>query len=902
VITPGTRIGPYAVVDSLGAGGMGEVYRATDSRLKRQVAIKVLPAAVTADADRLARFQREAEVLASLNHPNIAALYGLEEADGLKALVMELIEGPTLADRIAQGPVPIAEALAIARQIAHALAAAHDQHVVHRDLKPANIKLRPDGDVKVLDFGLAKALDPAPTSSVSMSPTITSPALMTGTGTILGTAAYMSPEQAAGKPVDRRTDVWAFGAVLFEMLAGRRPFEGETVPHVIAAVLKDEPDWTALPPSTPASIRKLLRRCLEKDRRKRLADAATAGLECDEALSSPSGGAATAAATTHWPRALWLAGGGAVIGAVIAAVVALALWPAAPPAPASTRFTIELPADQVFTRSGRHVLALSPDGRHLVFVANNRLNLRSFEELTTVPIEGTSIDPSEPIFSPDGQWIAFWSNGNLKKIPVGGGTAIALADTGNPYGMSWHGDRILVAQENPPAIVEVPAGGGRPKLLLEFDRAKNELVQSPQLIEDGRALLFTLGSGAGDWDSATIVVQDLATGARSTVVEGGTDGRLLPDGQLVYTRDATLFTVRYDAGRRTTAGAPVPVQQRILQSVGGFSGASMVALSNAGTLAYVPDDTYGSDRVFLWMTRKGETEKIDLPARQHWPGFAGIAVSPDGKRVVARMLGASSSQTDVWIADLVRKAYTRLSFSGTATDPIWTPDGNRVCYEDSDALLCQPADGSAPASPVFTQPGMSTIVGMSRDAASMVFVMNTPKTGFDLWLAPSKPPYKAVPLIVMPGNDGAASISPDGRWMAYTSEESGTDEVYVRPFPAVNQNRWQVSTAGGLAPRFSRDGRELYYIATGTAGASSALTLMAAKVLPGVAFSTAPPEVVTALPSGVRGFDTAPDGRFILSVPAGSTLPGTSAQRQSFVVVQNWPEILRKQLPAAGTR
>jgi Tol biopolymer transport system component len=899
-LVSGSRLGHYEIAGTLGVGGMGEVYRATDTRLKRQVALKVLPPSVTADPDRLARFQREAEVLASLNHPNIAGLHGIDESDGVKALVMELVEGPTLAERIAQGPIPVDEALTIARQIAEALAAAHDQNIIHRDLKPANIKLRTDGEVKVLDFGLAKAMDQGSgigdqgsgKTMLANSPTITSPA-MTMHGVILGTAAYMSPEQAAGRPVDRRTDLWAFGVVLMEMLTGRQVFAGESVTDVIASVLKDDPDWKALPASTPPSIHRLLRRCLERDRKKRWPDAAAARLECDDALAPVAPGAYTipAPAGSRWHLAGALAAGIAMAG-----FAAWLLWPARPlPTPvANTKFAIELPSGQIFTRSGRHVLALSPDGRHLAYVANNQLNVRSLNDLSTKPIDGTvDADPSSPVFSEDGQWIAFWASGRLKKIPVTGGTPIGLADTGNPFGLSWHGDRILLASEQPRAILEVPSGGGQPKALLEFDASKDELAQSPQLIDGGRALLFTLRTGTGPWDGAAIVVHDMATGQRTTLVDGATDGRLLRDGRLVYTRDATLFAVEYDGTRRAVVGSAVAVQQRILQSVGGFSGASMAAFSDTGSLAYVPDESFDTQRVLLWMSRTGQLQPAGLPARPHWGGAYGFALSPDGKRVAIRMVGTSGADTDVWVADLERKAYSRLTFTGSATDPIWTPDGSRVCYEDSDALMCQPFDGSAAASRLFARSGLSTVAALSPDAASVLLIVNNPRTGFDLWLAPNRPPYDAAPLVEMQGNDSHASLSPDGRWLAYSSEASGADEVYVRPFPDAEKGRWQVSTSGGVAPRFSRDGRELYYFHSRTAGTSIALTLMAARVLPGATFATAAPVALTSMPVGVRGIEPSADGRFLISAPVAAVTPTETDSRQRIIVVQHWREALQ---------
>jgi len=907
-LTSGTRLGPYEVGNSIGEGGMGEVYRATDTRLKRQVALKVLPAAVTADPDRLARFQREAEVLASLNHPNIAAIYGVEDGPAeaghhRRALVMELVEGPTLADRIAQGPVPLAEALTIARQIAEALEAAHDQNIIHRDLKPANIKLRPDGTVKVLDFGLAKAMDQgsglgAPESGhtrLANSPTITSPA-MTMHGVILGTAAYMSPEQAAGRPVDRRTDMWAFGVVLLEMLSGRRVFDGETVSEVIASVLKDEPDWTTLPPDTPASVRKLLRRCLERDRRKRMPDAAVARLECDDAIGSPRE-AAVAAATARTSPGPWPALLGVVAGSLAVGLLAWSFWPAAPAAPPSTRFAIDLPADQVFTRAGRHVLALSPDGMHLVYIANRALYLQSFNELTSAMIGGTdNADPSEPVFSPDGAWIAFWSNGTLKKIPVAGGSAIELAQVDNPLGLTWTGDQIVVGQ--PRTVLQVPADGGTVQTLMTIDKSAGEWIQTPQLVDDGRAILFTLRTDERDWSGSNIVVQDLASGTRTTLVEGATDGRALPGGLLLYARDNALFAVGFDPRQRETSGPTVPLERGVLPSVGGFTGASQMAWSPSGTLAYAVDDL-GADSALTWMTRQGSLQPTALPARPMFQGPRSFSLSPDGKYVSIRLMGASRSQTDVWIGDIGRGTFTRLTSSGTATDAQWTPDGRRVCYRESPYdVRCQPFDGSAPAENLFQLNRLSTLAEFSRDGEWLLLSISGQNGGFDIWVTPNRPPYEAKPLLASDANEGMAVLSPDGRWLAYQSNESGRDEIYVRPFPNVGQARWQVSASGGAAPRWSRDGRELYFLGLESAGVTLRATLTAVPVIAGASFTTGTAVPIGQMQSSVRGYDVAPDGRFLI----GSVGSSSGATRQRVVVVQNWLDSLRRQLavpPAA---
>ena len=896
-LEPGTRLGVYEIAEQIGAGGMGEVYRATDTRLKRQVALKVLPALVTADPERLARFEREAEVLASLNHHNIAALYGVEEGGSTRALVMELVDGPTLADRIAQGPMPIGEVLAIAQQIATALAAAHEQGIVHRDLKPANIKLRSGDEVKVLDFGLAKAMEPGTSSGDQMSgrayaPTITSPAHMTSAGVILGTAAYMSPEQAAGKTVDRRTDLWAFGVVLFEMLTGRRLFDGESVSHVIAAVLKDDPDWTALPADVPTGLRKLLKRCLEKDRRKRLSDAATAALECEEAAASPPD---PQVSTSLAPRRSSISVLSLVFvfvaGGMIAGAIAWRLWRSPVPQP-STRSVVELPADQSFTRAGRHLLALSPDGMQLVWVANQRLFMHSFRDLTTKEVPGTErVDPSEPVFSPDGAWIAFWSNGGLHRIPVGGGTSIQLAQVENPFGLSWTGDQILVGQSR--AIVQVPANGGAVRTIVTVDHRDGDWLQSPQLIDQGRAVLFTLRMDAGDWNRSNIVVQDLASGTRTTVVQGGTDGRVLPAGVLIYARDNALFGVAFDEHRRTIGGNTVPLERDVLPSVGGFSGASHVAWSPSGGLAYVMD-TSGAETSLAWMTRQGHTEPTALPARQQSNSFASLRLSPDGKRVAIRLVGTSQSQTDVWIGDIGRGTYTRLTSSGTATDPVWTPDGARVCYTETATVRCQVYDGSAPAQALFRLDRVSTIAGISRDDKWMLLNVNAQNGNFDLWAGPNRPPFSMMPLLATAAGEAPGELSPDGRWVMYRSDESGRDEIFVRPFPDVSQARWQVTTAGGTAPRWSSDGRAVYFLTNGSGGASLQYKLTTVPVTTQPSFATGTPVILGEVP--FTSYDVSADGRILISAFGSGSSAGRARQR--IVVVQHWMDDLRSRIAA----
>ena len=903
-LAPGSRLGHYDIADAIGAGGMGEVYRATDTRLKRHVALKVLPSSVTADPERLARFQREAEVLASLNHPNIAALHGIEENGGVKALVMELVEGPTLADRLAQGPIGVEEALTIARQIADALVAAHDRGIIHRDLKPANIKLRPDGEVKVLDFGLAKAMNQGQGSGIgdqgagktmlANSPTITSPA-MTMHGVILGTAAYMSPEQAAGRPVDRRTDLWAFGVVVMEMLSGRPVFGGESVSEVIASVLKDEPDWKSLPASTPPAIHRLLRRCLERDRKKRWPNAATARMECDDALTLPNDSRARSVlAPASMSR--WAVAAGFIAGAVIVATLGWARWPSPAPAPESSRFAIDLPADRQFTRAGRHVLALSPDGMQLAYVANRQLFLHSFRTLESREIAGTAnTDPSEPVFSPDGAWLAFWSDGALRKIPVVGGSAVKLVDAANPLGLSWSGDQIVAGQ--PRSVLQVSADGSASKTLLTVDKAAGEWIQSPQLIDEGRAVIFTLRTNERDWNSSDIVVQDLATGQRITVIKGATDGRVLPGGLLIYARETAMFAVAFDARRRVSSGETVALDRDVMPSAGGFSGASQFAPSASGSLAYAVDRTSAESDV-VWMTRQGTIEPTRFPAQRYFFAPNALALSPDGKRVAARLVGTTGSQTDIWIGDMTRGTFSRLTSTGTGTDPVWTPDGSKVCYRSNpNALHCQPFDGSAASIPLFQLEALSTITDISRDGAQLLLNVSA-STGFDIWSVPNRAPFEPKPLLSTPFDENGAAFSPDGRWIAYTSAEGGRDDVYIRPFPNVGAARWQVSTSGGTGPRWSNDGRELYYLSTETGGAALRLTLTAVPVQTGASVTFGAPVPIGVVTSGARGYDVAPDGRFLVVQPASASGP----TQPRIVVVRNWLDEVKSKLSPGSSR
>jgi serine/threonine protein kinase len=643
VMAAGHRIGAYEVVGPIGAGGMGEVYRARDSKLHREVALKLLPVEMRTDPDRLARFAREARLLAALNHPNIGAIYGIEESDGLQALVLELVEGPTLADRVAQGPIPINEALPIARQIVDAIEAAHEQGIIHRDLKPANIKLRPDGTVKVLDFGLAKALENTRAGepggagrNLTQSPTIS--LAVTEAGIILGTAAYMSPEQAKGRAADKRADVWAFGCVLFEMLTGRGAFAGDDVSDILAAVLRGEPDWTALPVALPSPIRTLIEGCLTKDRKACIAYISTARFLLADRQLEAAAVQEPFPAPGPRPKRVSLV---VTTGLVAAAISGIVVWMVKPSTnqsvPAVTRFSIPLSEDQRFTSAGRQMLAISPDGTQVVFVANQRLYLRSMSESEPRAIVGTETSgaATSPVFSPDGQFLAFWSGADrtLKRIAVTGGTAMTICQADALFGLTWGADGILFGQTK--GIMRVAAEGGTPELLVTVN---GEQVYGPQALPGGRGTLFTTvsglpGRGRERWDSARIMVQASSGREPQALFEGGSDARYLPSGQIVYAVEGRLFAVSFNLSELKVMGKPVLVIEGVARSTP-TTGAAQFSVSNTGALAYIPGPASTSavpQFNLALLNAAGKVEMLKLPPR----AYETPRVSPDGKQIRA---------------------------------------------------------------------------------------------------------------------------------------------------------------------------------------------------------------------------------------------------------------------------
>ena len=890
-LQPGRRLGPYEVVAAIGAGGMGEVYRAHDTKLHRDVALKILPDAFAADPDRLARFEREAQVLASLNHPNIAGIYGLEDADGVKALALELVEGPTLADRIAQGPIPVDDALPIARQIAEALEAAHDAGIIHRDLKPANIKLRPDGTVKVLDFGLAKLGAPdssRASSSASYSPTLTTPA-MTGMGVILGTAAYMAPEQARGKPVDKRADIWAFGCVLYEMLTGARAFDGDDVTVVMASIIKSEPEWHGLPPDTPRAVRMVLQRCLQKDPKQRLRDIGDARLALEGAFDAAPAAAATPAMQPRpsaWRRAAPWAGGfaaGALLVAIAGAVTLTYRVDAEPVAP--TRFAVTLPEGDRLPGATGTLLAISPDGRTVLYrTMKSGENTFSLYRRTMDQLEATRIgdgNVGEALsFSPEGRWIAFTVGTTLKKIPAAGGTAQTLAELpSTARGASWGADDTIVLGGQGAGLIRVPAAGGAVATLTTPDSGR--LHWYPQVLPGGRAVLYTSSEQRPDGGELEIV--DLDTGERRVLLPGS-GGRVLPSGHLVFLRGGSLWAVAFDSSRLETIGTPVPVVEGVRVEPGG---AVQFAVAGDGTLTYLQGGI-GTARRLAWVDRQGREELIAAPPRFYvYP-----RLSPDASRVASDV---RDLENDIWIWEFARQTLSRLT-SDPAPDqyPAWTRDGRRILFfsgrQGSLAAFSQAADGSGSAQRLGGAVSNIDQASVSPDGTRLLVRTRGPSSE-DIATLSLDGTGRLEPLLQSKFTERNAEISPEGRWLAYQSDESGSMEVYVRPFPLVDSGRWQISAGGGGKPVWTRNGRELLYL-------TAMATLMSVPIHPGPDFkfgnSTAIVDLSQYSLSGAgRDFDISPDGQRVL-VLKDAVPQGADAQIH---VVQHWLEDLKRLVP-----
>jgi serine/threonine protein kinase/Tol biopolymer transport system component len=875
--TPGSRIGPYQLASRIGAGGMGEVYRARDTTLNRQVAIKVLLPAVANDPDRLARFRREAQVLAALNHPHIAQIHGFEEADGVRALVMELVDGPTLADRIAGGAIAMVDALPIATQIAEALEAAHEQGIIHRDLKPANIKVRDDGTVKVLDFGLAKALATegasAPADATS-SPTLSAHA--TATGLILGTAAYMSPEQARGRPVDRRADLWAFGCVLYEMLTGQRAFPGEGASDTLAHVLMKEPDWHALPADTPVPIRRLLRRCVEKDRKKRLDSATAARLEIDDARADPS--ARPPARERVSTRMAWFVAAASIVAALAAGVAAMLPWRRVAPELAVLRLDVTTPQTSDPTS-----FALSPDGRQVVFVAagdsGSQLWLRRLDQTMAQPLPDTE-GATFPFWAPDSRAIGFFADAKLKRLDLPGGKAQELADAANGFGGAWSRDGVIVYAANAiSGLLRVPATGGTPTSITR--PVPGELGHRfPQFLPDGRRFIFWIGPGLPEVQGLYLSSLDAAEKHRLVAADGS--GAYAHPGYLLWPRQGALVAAPFDAVLGTVSGDAEPIVAAVGSNV--TTNRTAFSVSNAGLLAYRTGVT-GRVRL-VWMDRGGTVMQVLGSPDENTLLYP--EPSPDGQRIVVQR--TVQGNMDIWQIDAARGIPSRVTIDANVdSTAFWSPDGNRLIFRSNRNgvydLYEKPASGTEDEQRLFTSTDDKIPSDWSTDGRFLLYVNENKETGRDLWALPLQPQGVGTPFPLVRSRFGEdqGQFSSDGRWIAYRTNESGLDEIYVQAFPGPG-GKTRVSTQGGSQPRWRRDGKELFFVAPNG-------TLMAVPValpLNGQAPNVGAPVALFATRLTSRGspkqqYAVAPDGqRFLMVVSADETIIPT------ITVVQNW--------------
>ena len=886
MLVAGSKLGPYEIIGAIGAGGMGEVYQAHDTKLGRDVAIKILPEAFAHDPERLSRFQREAKMLASLNHPNIATIHGLEHSNGTSYLVMELVSGETLAERVKRdGAVPIEEALAICKQIAEALEAAHEKGIIHRDLKPANVKVTPEGKVKVLDFGLAKAFaGDVADSNPSQSPTLSMAATMHGV--ILGTAAYMSPEQARGKSVNKATDIWAFGCVLYELLCGRPAFEGEDITEILAAVVKTEPDWSRLTESTPPSIRMLLRRCLRKDRRERFQDAADVRIEIEEALTAPAVHKVRNASIWRWAMLSGIAC--LLVGSIVTGIVVWKTKPDMTPQPVS-RLAVELPpSDQLPLElsqvQGSRVLAISPDGSRIAFVAihegKQQIYLRAMDSLESKAVPGTERAVS-PFFSPDGKWLGFSVGGKLTKVMADGGAPLVLCDAPNVTGVTWgDNDTIVFARQfGNFGLSKVSAAGGDQEAITTRDPIKEEESHRwPELLPGGKAVLFTQWSR--DLEGVQIVVQRLDGSERRVLVRGGSDAHYLPTGHLVYARAGVLLAVPFDLSRLEVTGNPIPVAEGVSLSP---EGVAQFGISNTGSLVYVPGGLQGAGRKLVWLDRKGVEQPLSAPPR----AYQTPRLSPDGLRLAVVIQGAND---DIWIYDIPRQTFTRLTFEGRNLNPLWTPDGKRIIFRASPVggerlnLFWKLADGSGEAERLTVSDYSQVPSSLSPDGQVLIFNQLDPTTNYDLWVLPLTGDRKPRPFLQTPRNEWFSDLSPDGHWLAYASDESGQNEIYIRPFPTGGA-KWQISTEGGIRPSWTRNGELVY---------PNGDKMMAVSIATQPTVSVGTPRLLFERHyEGALNYDVTADGQRFLMLKSSEQ----DQKATQIVVVQNWFEELKRRVP-----
>jgi Tol biopolymer transport system component/predicted Ser/Thr protein kinase len=907
-ILSGRRLGPYEILSAIGAGGMGEVYKARDTRLDRIVAIKVLPAHLADRAELRERFDREAKTIASLNHPHICTLYDTGHQDDIDFLVMEYLEGETLAQRLVKGALPIQQVLQYAIEISDALDKAHRKGVTHRDLKPGNIMLTKSG-TKLLDFGLAKLKQEVAPANVPLSDLPTAKDPLTAQGTILGTLQYMAPEQVEGKEVDARTDIFAFGAVVYEMATRKRAFEGKSQASLIAAILEREPPaMSSLQPVTPPALDRVVKKCLAKEPDDRWHAAKDL---CDELKWIAEAGSRVASAPTAAEKGIRVLGrrplmfglGALLLGAVIASLAVWNLKPSPPPQPV-TRTVINLPpGQQLAGLDGGSAVALSPDGTHLAYVATQggtqQLYLRAMDSLDTRLIPGTEGGVS-PFFSPDGQLVGYFAGGKLKKISVSGGAALTLGDAGIPHGASWGSQGMIAFSPTAvSALQQVPDAGGAPQPLTRLGKGEAS-HRWPEFLPGGKAVLFAAAPGTTNWSSAQVAVQSVGTDERRNLAQG-TYPRYAPSGHLVFAQGGSLMAVPFDPKRLAVTGAAVPIVEGVLQSTS--IGGAQYSFSATGSLVYVPGGLQAAQSRLVWVSRSGAEQPLAAPAH----AYRGLRISPDGRRVAVAI---QEQETQVWLYDIPRETLTRLTFEGNQNyNPVWTPDGKPIAFESDKEgplnIFWQLADGSGGLERLGTSEHINAPMSWSPDGQLLAFIEVTPTTGLDIWVlrlgdlspgsgqissAASGQVRKAQPFLRTPFNESVPRLSPDGRWLAYISDESGRYEIYLQPYPGPG-GKSQISTDGGTEPVWNPNGRELFY--------RRGDKMMSVEITMQPSFSVGKPKVLfegryLPTPATSPNYDVSADGqRFLMLKP---TEQAQAAPTQINVVL-NWFEELKQKVP-----
>lgn len=895
-LAPGTSLGQYRIVEHLGAGGMGTVYKATDTKLGRQVALKLLRPETIEDAEGIARFEREARTLASLNHPHIAAIYGFEEHDGVRFLALEYLPGPTLAERLRRGVLPIREAMSVSRQIAEALEAAHAKNIMHRDLKPANIKVSESGQVKVLDFGLAKSVE-RPREVSPEGNTATMIEKLTQSMTIVGTAAYMSPEQACGKELDSRTDIWSFGCVLYETLTGKQTFRGKTVTEILAAVVEREPDWQALPAATPVPVRALLKRCLRKDPQTRLRDIGDAQIELEDLLAAPAQEDLARKETAITRRTAISALSGAAAGAAATGIFAISRYRGATPRNL-TRFAITIPDGEVLVPSFNKRVAISPDGTRIAFNTNSpgldNFYLRSLSELESRRVKDVS--GGAAFFSPDGRWVGFFLTKAptcVRKLAVSGGAPVTVCASDSFSGATWaDGDIIYFVAENPGGIVSVPAAGGQPKEVVSIDFGKGERQHKyPCALSGGKAVLLTVTTAdIATFDEAHVVVVSPETRQKKVLVEGGTHPRYSPSGHLLYAHDGKIFAIRFDPKSLEATGQPFAVLEGVQMSRN--TGVANYDVSASGDLAYIPGNCDGGARTLVWVDRNGRAEPAGLAAKS----YLHPRLSPDGRRVAIEIEGPSH---DLYVYDFGRGVLANITTDGVSHWPLWSPDGTQLGYRSGPMgkfkLWLVPADRSRPPEQLPATGVSQSAESWSPDGRSIAYTAATLGVPPSIMVAHVEGGHQAEPFASGKAPQGSPKFSPDGRWLAYCSNETGKPQAYVQAFPGPGP-KIQISNDGGTDPVWKRSGGELFYrngdsmmaVAVSTAPTFTAgrpQELWKGHYSHGMSSSCGPPGATSS------NYDVTADGKRFLMIKDDDQDRVTSKQ---IVVVQAWADELSR--------